>query len=521
MRHAYCLALVALLPACHVSRTTSPGDDGGGGDFAVGPPATRDIVSPPLSSSIVGAFDSATPGTGALTIAYPNPGVIIPHDLAAMEPQWNAGAAQNVFRVTFAVDTGDRLRGYVGTASWLPDASDWQWLLDRAQGHSTTLTVEGGTLDSMGDLSGVVASAPQMLHVSHDDASGAIYYFATIGDQITGQGTLDRLALGGTVPDQYLNATNDGGRCVGCHALSRDGTHLAFAFDVAIDVLQPLSLGLVAATDPTTQMTAANNPASQATFNPDGSRLVTSYQGKLTLRDGSTGAQLADIATSGLAFYPDWSPDGKHIVFVRPSSTCVPAPADFGQSSIYVYGGSLVTMDVSGDSFSNETVIVPVMANNNYYPVYSPDGGYIAFTRNDGTSLSSSPVANTSCAGATGAGISYDNPSATLWVLPTAGGAPIALTAANETGALTNSWPKWGPKTDGEYLWLALSSTRPYGNTLTGANAHHQIWISAIQHASAGAVDPSAPVAWFPFQTESTKNHIASWSIQVGSYAIQ
>jgi hypothetical protein len=520
MRHARFLALVLLWSACHSSgRVDTDGGVPPGGDLAMAP-ATHDIVDPSLPSTIVGSFDAATPGTGALTVAYPNPNVIIPHDLAAMETQWNAASALNVYRVTFAVDTGDRLRGYVGAASWLPSASDWQWLLDRAAGHNITLTIDGGTLDSTGSLSAVIASPSQALSVSTDDASGAIFYFATIGDQITGQGTLERLALGGTVPDKYLNASNDGGRCVGCHALSRDGTKLAFAFDDPIDVVLPLSLGLAEATDPTNEMTAAGNPTSQAVFNPDGSRLLTSYQGKLTLRDGTTGAQLAEVTTSGLAFYPDWSPDGKHIVFVRPPSGCLPIPADFGQASIFLYSGSLVTMDVSGDTFSNETVIVPATGNNNYYPVYSPDGGYIAFTRGDGVSVSSSPVANTSCGGETGAGISYDNPSAELWVLPTAGGAPIELAAVNETGALTNSWPKWGPKADGEYLWLALSSTRPYGNILTGANAHHQIWISAVKHAGA-STDPSAPAVWFPFQTNSTKNHIASWSIQVGSYSIQ
>jgi hypothetical protein len=87
----------------------------------------------------------------------------------------------------------------------------------------------------------------------------------------------------------------------------------------------------------------------------------------------------------------------------------------------------------------------------------------------------------------------------------------------------TNSWPKWGPKPDGEYLWLSFSSTRPYGNVLAGANAHHQIWITAIQpigKVEVGNNDPSSPGVWFPFQDTTTKNHIGMWSVQVGNYTI-
>ena len=58
---------------------------------------------------------------------------------------------------------------------------------------------------------------------------------------------------------------------------------------------------------------------------------------------------------------------------------CVTGGVPFAQDSIFVYGGSLVTLSVSGDSFSNEQVLLaPQGAENNYYPSYSPDGAYIA-----------------------------------------------------------------------------------------------------------------------------------------------
>jgi hypothetical protein len=504
-----------------------PGGGPGGSDGSTsGPPETHDVVDPSLPMGIVAGFDGATPAMGGLAVVYPNPGAIVPHDLAPIDVQWNPPAGENAYRVTFAVDTGDRLRGYVPTPSWTPSATDWQWLLDRAAGHQATLTVEGGT-QTAGALAGAVIGSPsQALGVSHDDATGALFYFATTGDQISGDGTLERLPLGAQKPDKYLNKSNDGGRCVGCHALRRDGTRLAFTFLDLTGVATggTMSLGDVDATNPTMQAAAANTPAATSVFNPDGTKLLTSYQGKLELRDGVTGAKLADVPTTGPALFPDWSFDGSHIVFVRPTALCAPGALNFGQDSLFVYGGSLVTMTYSNGTFANEQVILPASGSeNNYYPSYSPDGSYIAFTRSDAATKSSWSVANSSCNGQDGSGLSYDNPSATLWLLAAKGGTPIELTSADGAPMQTNSWPRWSPKADGEYLWLSFSSTRPYGNVLGPLLAHHQIWITAIRPIGAQEImngDPSAPAVWFPFQDTTTKNHIGVWSVQVGDYTI-
>lgn len=496
--------------------TGGNGGAGGGG----GPPGTIDDVDPSLPPGVVGGFDGAPPATSGLTLVYPNPGAIIPHDLAPVDAQWNGAAA--VYRVTFAADTGDKLRGYVTTPSWIPPATDWKWLMDRAAGHTITLSVEGGTVDGNGTPQGpLVGSAGQPLVVSRDDATGALFYFATTGDQLTGDGTLERLELGSQMPAKYLNKSNDGGRCVGCHALSSDGTRVAFTFlDLTgVALGNALSLGSVDAMNPTVQQAAANTQVATMSFSPDGKTLVTSFQGKLELRDAVTGALQSSITTSGPALFPDWSPDGKTIVFVRPTTACSATGANFGQASIFVYGGAIVTISQTGSGWGNETVLVPSAAGqNNYYPAFSPDGSWIAFTRADGTK-SSWGMANSACAGQDGSGLSYDNPSATLWLVPAAGGTPVTLAAANEAPMHTNSWPRWSPKADGEYLWLSFSSTRAYGNVLTGADAHHQIWITAIKKPGPSG-DPSAPAVWFPFQDTTTKNHIGVWSLKVGSYQI-
>jgi hypothetical protein len=100
------------------------------------------------------------------------------------------------------------------------------------------------------------------------------------------------------------------------------------------------------------------------------------------------------------------------------------------------------------------------------------------------------------------------------------GGTPTRLDTANEGTMLTKSWPKWAPKADGEYLWMSLSSTRPYGTRLTGLDAHHQVWFTAVRRPGSAA-DPSAPAVWFPFQTLATKNHVGQWSYKVGDFVIE
>jgi Tol biopolymer transport system component len=287
-----------------------------------------------------------------------------------------------------------------------------------------------------------------------------------------------------------------------------------------------MTLGNVDTTNPAQNQAPANTPSAAGTFNPDGSRLLTSHKGKLTLRNGTTGAAIADVTTSGPALFPDWSPDGGKIVFVRPSSPCVAGlVGDWGQDSVIGFGGALVTMDydAAAGTFSNEQVIFPADKRNAYYPSYSPDGTWIAFTRTDGITKMSWSGANTACTGADGTGGNYDNPSATTWLLPAKGGTAVELATANGAPMQTNSWPKWGPSKDGEYLWLSFTSTRPYGNVLTGANAHHQLWITAVRAPGGGEAqkgDPSTPAVWFPFQNTVTKNHIGMWSVNVTTYVI-
>ena len=109
-----------------------------------------------------------------------------------------------------------------------------------------------------------------------------------------------------------------------------------------------------------------------------------------------------------------------------------------------------------------------------FYPVYSPNDSLIAFNR-------TSQAVN-----------SYNQPSAEICVVPSAGGTAVRL-AANDPPActgqvspgLTNSWARWAPSAtttpDGlRYYWLVFSSKRHAASHDSSGNLLPQLYVSAL-----------------------------------------
>ena len=134
-------------------------------------------------------------------------------------------------------------------------------------------------------------------------------------------------------------------------------------------------------------------------------------------------------------------------------------------------------------------------AFNEYYPTFSPDDRFVAFNRvTDGQS-------------------SYNNAQAEVWVIATAGGAPVRL-AANDppscsgkvSPGVTNSWPKWAPGTADvagkRYYWVTFSSTR-------SAGGNPQLYVTPV-------VDDGTTLATYPAlylwnQPVAENNHTPAW----------
>ena len=110
---------------------------------------------------------------------------------------------------------------------------------------------------------------------------------------------------------------------------------------------------------------------------PDGTQALTNSGANLALIDTDNGMTLAAGAIMN-ATMPDWSADGKSVVFVRDASSACPLGLCGSQPGVSM--GTLMLTSVNGTSFSGETTLVSG-GGNNYYPSLSPDGAWVAFNR--------------------------------------------------------------------------------------------------------------------------------------------
>ncbi len=294
----------------------------------------------------------------------------------------------------------------------------------------------------------------------------------------------------GQQAETFLDAAKVGAsQCVGCHVLSRDGQRIA----VGMDIPAPSPYKVIDVATKTALYSAGSmfggGGANFFSFSPDGKRILTSNAVTVELHDATSGAVITAPLVDNAAM-PDWSPDGKTIVFARSKTK----PPCFGGmcGAPGVDAASLETLTLAGEVWGPGPTLVPPGAENNYYPAFSPDGQGVIFNR--------------------AAGNSYDAKDAKVFWVPTAGGAPIQLALASTGG---DSWPKWAPDVQAyrgkALLWLTFSSRRAYGLREGDADPA-QIWMTAFdpERASAGK-DPSYPAFRLPFQDLASGNHIAQW----------
>jgi hypothetical protein len=172
----------------------------------------------------------------------------------------------------------------------------------------------------------------------------------------------------------------------------------------------------------------------------------------LSAAEGEAWGYLANTGDPGAAVTPDFSHDGKHIVYtstVNPANGHLNKKVKTTPADLYVVpfndrkGGEAKPLLGAAETPARE-----------YYPAYSPDDRYVAFNRVE--TLTEAP---------------YYNRDGEIWIVPSEGGSATRL-AANDPPActgqrspgVTNSWAKWSPRPisrNGKtYYFLVFSSTR-------------------------------------------------------------
>jgi hypothetical protein len=446
------------------------------------------IVEPGVPTDALDDFAGAQPGGAPPALVYPDTGVIVPPNLNTMEVHFQPGAGNDVFQLTVHGSALELVVYFTCSplgagCGWDPSQRTWDILATAGRGDAPLdYRLRGLDHDAASPRYG--ESEPRTLQFATDDLEGGLYYWAA-----GVSGAVMRYDFGrrGQTAERFLGVQQtSAGQCVGCHALSRDGSKIAVGLDIpGPATLEAYSVG----TRARLWTTAGGSPfpgfpspngANFFAFSPDATRLVSSDGVALTVRNADDGSGAAQVVAN--ATMPDWSPDGARVVFARGASQPAASPG--------VMRGSIVTVDASG--WNGEQMIVPSAGENNYYPSYAPDSQWVLFNR--------SQLAD-----------SFDATDARVMVVAAAGGAPIALGRATSTAG--DSWPKWAPLVHeyagGPLMWMTVSSRRPYGLRAGGTA---QLWMVGFDPARAArGEDPSFAAFWLPFQDAASGNHIAQW----------
>lgn len=468
-------------------------------------------------------FTGASDTNRAPKIVYPNDGALVPPNLGKLEFHYLRGAADNaLFEIAIQSAVVD-VKIYTnctvqlnGGCIFTPDAKVWRWIAENNRGSEITVSMRG-----TGASGGAVGSSTSMkVAFSQDDLVGALYYWTAA--EASADTRIVRWDFGSTTqtePDLMVTPTATEGRCVGCHALSPDGTKLFVTTEGSYDSY--VLLLDVATRMPLVPYDSSPNVAF-ASYNADGSEYVGVFADEgqaggrfasynLNFYSGSTGAFMSTVDVGGSEdhpiTHPDWSPKGDLVAFTR-----INAGVKDNGSIAYGSRTNIEVVDRTAATPTPLKLTTAVEGESTYYPAFSPDGTTLIFNRSV-------------CASGNDGGDCdmYDDPGAQLMTMrPEMGATATALAKANAPGVtdnatlVENSFPKWAPfvfQRTGEFssrvMWVTFSSNRNYGLREPTAT-QTLIWMAAIDPDAPG--DGSYAAFALPFQDLTTDNHTAQWA---------
>ncbi|HVV52764.1 MAG TPA: hypothetical protein VHO06_24095, partial [Polyangia bacterium] len=466
-------------------------------------------------------FTTTPRTTGAPCLLSPEPGTLMPRNWLRPLFQYTRAADENLFEITLTVATfAHPLVIYTTSMSYTLPASLWDGLRVSVNDQPIAVTVRALTLSGTGTVQNPPSPpATADFTVAPVDAPGKIVYWALPsggGDGILRgfgvgeEGVEDVLTSGTLVAPAIDTAQNDG--CLGCHSATPDGLSVGFqlgphdngsphTFYDSIAQISGAAAGQVPPYVTAGQLavirTLRGIPAYSRSHWTTGDHVVLlmdgNNQGQLLWVNLDTDGEQGTIARTGDpggAAEATFSHGGTQIVYVSGTSFA-DGRFSYGPGDLYAVpyadraGGA--AQKLGGASDPNYT---------EYYPAFSPDDAYVAFTRFQGT------------------GDSYSNPQAEVFVVPAAGGTatrfgandPPACQSGAQSPGVTNDWAKWSPEatpaTNGKtYYWIVFSSKR---------SGHAQLYLAAMT-IGGGALDAAYPALYLWNQPSTDDNHTPSW----------
>jgi hypothetical protein len=516
-----------------------------------------------VPQTVANTIDSASGGSGAdagpvpapsdaalTSLLYPYDKTVFPLGLTSPLIMWNAPTggmhANDVYRLHLQEKsfTYDLYSTVPSPAQLRVPQADWESLTGSNAGPGDPLHVVLSRYDAGTQMAAV--SVVNSWTIAPAALQGAIYYWTAsyTGGTI---GYITRLPAGNGAVPQKLNS----GRCMGCHAVSADGTTLVASVNdyATAPAVAPYVLSWMG-TRPTrawasfdvTQATErliyqSNEYGADLALTPDGKYTVwgapTPAAGSRVLSLSSTAptAPPGLIVNSGLDALqstlgtdtlqmPAFSPDGTKLAVVRNNPNLAPPTNMFPNGdNVLPYGPlsiNYLTFHETTQTF--DATITPIVQASDpallqkglAYPSFTPDTKYIAF--HAGTH-------STGCQGSLGPGGAFCDDTTVddgdLYVAPVAGGGAIRLATTddppNPADHHASVEPTFDPKAAGGYSWVVFTSMRVWGNqpwpagvssTTTLVNGRRRLWVAAIDQ-TIGTTDPSHPAFYIEGQDDA------------------
>lgn len=469
-----------------------------GGSSGTASPAEPLVPSPKWSGKFVdpglggadpsGTFGGAAAPDPALALSYPLDHSMHPVNIEDITIQW--GGAAGTYRLRFENDRGTFDVFVSCTAApcrYAVPSATWRTIARANPDEDVAITV------ARADGGRVAVSPPTSIRFTPAPVEGGLYYWST-----SLRGTY-RLTFGQKKATPFITPENEG--CYGCHTVSRNGQRIAWTnMDNSKTLLGATTEMPNSRTGDTTMLSAT------LALTPDGSQLLVAQGGKIDARDAVTGAMLKENTTAAFggqgAYFPEFSPDGKRVAV----TLAPPPPRSFVFTEDFMLSsGAVGLLDYDGGTLSNLKVLVNKTTDEiSYYPSWSPDGRWIAFTSAVLGGARANPTPT------------YDNAKSRLRLISADGQSTYELALATQGTGKTSDWPKFTPfaQLNGQLLFITFNSKMAYGSLLKDGE-RPQLWLAAIDLRKIGQGDPSWAPVWLPFQEVDQNNHLGFWTEKV------
>jgi tetratricopeptide (TPR) repeat protein len=415
-----------------------------------------------------------------LKILYPYNDTFFPPEIVPPTFSWeDTKAASDNWLVTIKFqDDGDRMNFLSQSKEWTPGAKEWEAIKKRSLEKDAQVAILGFS----GSAPGKILSGGRISISTSKDEVGAPLFYREVNlpfvDAVKDP-SLIRWRFGAiSSPEPPPVVLDNLPVCGNCHSFTADGKTLAMDVDYANNkgsyVITQIAENMTLATSDIITWYDYKKEDNEVTFgllsqiSPDG-RIVVS-----TVKDDSVFVPKPDLAFSQLFFpikgilciydrmekkffalpgaddpeyvqsHPDWSPDGKYIVFTKARAHTLKRAKERAvlltpeECAVFLKDGKPFLFDLYripyNDGKGGEAEPLEGASKNgmsNYFSKHSPDGKWIVFCKAKSYSLL--------------------QPDSELYIIPASGGEARRMECNT---SLMNSWHSWSPNSK----WLVFTS---------------------------------------------------------------